>query len=393
MVDLYSNRYILQTIFFHFGLGCVLFSSAFFTTVVFKFNSATTTKVLLLVCSTVGCVFVLEFGIRVSGSYYTSLENCSNGAYHSFLRQEQRDSWYWTRPPDTTLNFLREEFKFVRATNSLGLSERDFQTQKMGLRIIGLGDSFTEGTGVPQDSTWLRRVESKLLQMSPELRTETINAGIGGSDPVYEYQLLADQLLKYKPDIVILSINSSDLSEIGYRGGVERFNEDGSSGRAAPNWEWIYQQSHIVRMVAHNGFKLNHYLISEEEASIGRDAALVHIKKVIEKLVKLGDSNQFKTLVVLHPIEADFGTQGYLNHQIVELNNYLSSSSVNHLDMLQCFNALGITNEDLSKDYYWPLDQHFNQRGYDVYGDCVTDALIEIMKEDPNFFETKSIPK
>ena len=58
-----------------------------------------------------------------------------------------------------------------------------------------------------------------------------------------------------------------------------------------------------------------------------------------------------------------------------------------------CISPWRSLHQDLSKDYYWPLDQHFNQRGYDVYGDCVTEALIEIMKEDPNFFETKSIPK
>lgn len=391
MVDLYSKRYILQTIFFHIGIGCLLFSAAVCTTKVFNFSSDSSSKVLLLIFSTLACLFLLEFGIRLNGAFYTSLEKCSNGAYHSFLRQEQRDSWYWVRPPDTTLNFLREEFKFERTTNSLGLSEREFATKKSGLRIIGLGDSFTEGTGVSQDSTWLKRVESQLRKISPELRAETMNAGIGGSDPVYEYQLLADLLLEFKPDIVIMSINSSDLSEIGYRGGFERFNEDGSSGKAAPKWEWIYQQSHIVRMVVHNGFGMNHYLCTEEEASAGKDAAVDHIKEAVERLVQLGAANQFKTLVVLHPIEVDFGNEGYVNHQLVELQDYLSSSTVNDLDILQCFNSLGIKNKEQAKDYYWPLDQHFNQKGYDIYGDCVSNALVEMIKEEPSFFNLDSI--
>lgn len=393
MVDLYSKRYILQTIFFHIGIGSVLFSAAVYTSKSFNFNSDTSTKVLLLVFSTLACVFFLEFGIRLNGAFYTSLEKCSNGAYHSFLRQEQRDSWYWVRPPDTTLNFPREEFKFNRTTNSLGLSDREFAIKKSGLRIIGLGDSFTEGTGVSQDSTWLKRVESQLRQINPELRAETLNAGVGGSDPVYQYQLLADQLLNYKPDIVILSINSSDLVEIGYRGGFERFNEDGSSGRAAPNWEWVYQQSHLVRMVAHNGFKLNHYLISEEEASLGKNLAVGHITEVMNKLVELGESHHFKTLVVLHPIETDFETQHYQNQQLVQLSNYLSPSNINYLDLLQCFKTLGVTNKEQAKEYYWPLDQHFNQKGYDVYGDCVTSALMEIIKEEPSFFNLDSVPK
>ena len=348
MVFLYSKRVSLSELFFHFGFAFVFFSIGLALVVAFNLSKENRIKVFLVIVSTILCLFVLEVSLRKSGTFMTELERGTDGIYTSFLRLEKRDSWYCIHPSDTTLHFFRAEFRFERKTNSLGLSERPISVDKPHYRIIGLGDSFTEGFGVSQDSTWLRKLERQLNHNS-EIEVETINAGIGGSDPVYEYQLFKDKLLGLAPDLVILSINSSDIGDLAYRGGFERFRTDGTSGRDAPWWEWIYQLNHLTRLVAHNGFKLNHYLVSPSEDKEGRFRFVQLVGDVVAKLNTLADANDFDLLIVVHPTIHDFESEGYLDPEMGQFIAELKSSENQLIDVRHCFAKIHVTDK--------PVDQ------------------------------------
>ncbi|MDB4655856.1 SGNH/GDSL hydrolase family protein [Flavobacteriales bacterium] len=368
--------------FFHFGFAFVLFSIGFTLVVAFNLSKENRIKVILALMSTMLCLFVLEVSLRVSGTFMTDLEKGANGNYCSFLRLEKRNSWYRDHPPDTMLNYFRTEFKFERNTNSLGLSERPISVDKSNYRIIGLGDSFTEGFGVSQDSTWLRRLERQLNLHNSEIEVETINAGIGGSDPVYEYQLFKNKLSGLAPDLVILSINSSDIGDLAYRGGFERFRTDGTSGRDAPWWEWIYQLNHLTRLVAHNGFKLNHYLVSPSEDEEGRSRFVELIGDVVAKLNVLAQENNFDLLIVVHPTIHDFESEGYLDPEMGQFIAELKSSENQLIDLRHCFAKIDVTDKLVAQKYYWPIDRHFNQLGYNVYADCLYETVLEKVKRE-----------
>lgn len=377
MFELYSKRQTLSSIFFHSGLVSLLFSSVFLVSWFFRFEKEDFYKTVLVAVSISVSLCLFEVGLRIDGRFYTALEQSGNGLYYSFLRDQYQDSWYWVRPADTTLNFPRKEFEFIRTTNSYGLSERPIEKHSVNFRILGLGDSFTEGTGVAQDSTWLRRVEFRLNSSKVFGMVETINAGVGGSDPVYSYTLLEDELLEFGPDVVILSVNSSDITDIAYRGGFERFHADGTAGRKPPKWEWFYQVSHLVRLIAHNGFQLNHYLVSPEDEEKGRGIALESLKQVATNLNSLASEEGFEPLIVIHPIIYDFKSPDYLDIELVEFKTFLKTTGFSYIDLKEEFDKIGVTNYTSASQFYWELDRHFNQKGYDFFGDCVTHYLME----------------
>src|ERR1700756_3582936 len=72
------------------------------------------------------------------------------------------------------------------AINSKGLRDREFNYERTPgtLRILMLGDSFTEGWGVALDDTFSKRLER--LYAANGVKAEVINAGVGNYNTVME---------------------------------------------------------------------------------------------------------------------------------------------------------------------------------------------------------------
>src|SRR5262245_50818881 len=72
-------------------------------------------------------------------------------------------------------------------------------------RILMLGDSFTEGWGVPVDETVSRRLEILFGQRG--MAAEVVNAGVGNSGSVQEVQGFLTRHARLNPDLVILNFD------------------------------------------------------------------------------------------------------------------------------------------------------------------------------------------
>ena len=98
--------------------------------------------------------------------------------------------------------------------NSRGLREREIAYQRTPgvLRILMLGDSFTEGWGVAFDDTFSKRIER--LYAARGIAAETINAGVGNYNTVMEVNYFLAEGRKYHPDIVVLNFVPNDAEEI-----------------------------------------------------------------------------------------------------------------------------------------------------------------------------------
>jgi lysophospholipase L1-like esterase len=100
-------------------------------------------------------------------------------------------------------------FKTQFQTNSLGMRDREHAIAKNGhRRIIGLGDSITEGFGVEEDETYLKVLESKYLT-----GVEVWNLGVVGYSTDQELQQLRQVIDVYHPDVVTLGFYFNDLAE------------------------------------------------------------------------------------------------------------------------------------------------------------------------------------
>ncbi len=96
--------------------------------------------------------------------------------------------------------------------NSFGLrdSEKNY-SKNVELRILGLGDSVTFGSGVNNNETYLYILQKYLEE--EKLSAETINAGVSGYELSQEYNFYKKEGYKYHADIVTLGIVLNDINE------------------------------------------------------------------------------------------------------------------------------------------------------------------------------------
>ncbi|PWU17489.1 MAG: arylesterase [Bdellovibrio sp.] len=75
--------------------------------------------------------------------------------------------------------------------------------------LVVLGDSLTEGYGVPRDKAFPALLEKMINDKSPAPKWKVVNAGISGSTSASGPQRMAWQL-KGHPDLIILALGGND---------------------------------------------------------------------------------------------------------------------------------------------------------------------------------------
>lgn len=355
--------------------------------VVFKIKASS--NIVLLLFSIWFSVFASEFLLRfvfkknltyherVGGhysSYYGYLSSFTDVVKHIF---KQRNYWYLTEEPNAEINLPLEGRSFIHRYNSLGLRDNEIPVATDNL-IIGLGDSFTEGIGTNQDSTWLRFLE-KNINNSSSTKIKTLNAGVQGSDPYFEYVLLEHLLQTYKPKLVLLSVNTSDIDDIVIRGGSERFKPNGKvEFRNAPYWEKLYAVSFIFRAIVHSTKQLDWSLLTMEEKEGKSHQALDSIEACIKQFSDLARKNKFKLATIFHPREVEVVLGKFaLDSLALKLKADSNFTIINLKD--EFVSSGSITPLNASK-YYWPTDLHHNTEGYKIWADIITPLVQKEMQ-------------
>lgn len=301
---------------------------------------------------------------------------------------EKRDKWFYTSSyAESSKGYLHvwsqdhyltsAEFSFFREINSENLPDINHPVPKPAneFRILALGDSFTEGDGAAADSTWLKFLEYSLKKKPLAKQLRYINAGVCGSDPFFEYMLLKTKLLKYKPDLVILCINSSDIEDIRIRGGWERFKADGTViYNNPPWWEPLYAGFRFLRPAFHlAGY--NEMLLKENDPQSFDPESGKKLEAVIEAFGQLATLQNFRLLVVFHPTRAE-NEAG--NAPWSKLARDTEKNGVyDVLDLLQYFKVTRRVKPENSYLYYWPYDGHHNSRGYAAFAEGVEWKLLQ----------------
>lgn len=110
--------------------------------------------------------------------------------------------------PNAAGDFYGVEIK----TNDIGFRDKGIDVKKTKKRILFVGDSFTLGWGVKEDSTFTRVLE-KILRTS-DYDYEVINSGIGNYNSRMECELFKWKGIKTNPDIVILMFFANDAEPV-----------------------------------------------------------------------------------------------------------------------------------------------------------------------------------
>lgn len=318
-------------------------------------------------------LFLVELLLRFVGIFKSYDEKVS-GHYASQYRQS-KPSWFHTWQPNSTAKYSQVEFEYYNKYNDLGHRELVFSSflkDTLTEKIICLGDSFTEGDGAPADSTWVKRLDFRLNQKIGFKKYRLYNAGVCGSDVYFNNRMLVYKLMALKPKMVIECVNFSDIHDIIYRGGGERFNKDGTtSGKVGPTWEYLFKYSHVFRaLITILGY--NGVLIKSTDFEKEKKNALNLIKEQIEITAKFCQTNKVKYILLVHPFPSDMNFKNNKN----EISTILISSPfvVNLFDPMVRF----YEKKDIS-EYSWKINGHFNSRGYEIMGDLIFDGLSQKM--------------
>ena len=111
----------------------------------------------------------------------------------------------WGLWPGTAGMFTSEGHAFVRI-NSVGMRDHEHPIAKPAgvYRIAVLGDSYTDATQIPLDSTYWARLPG-LLTSCGRPGVEVLNFGVAGYGTVQEWLMLHRASI-YSPDLILLQI-------------------------------------------------------------------------------------------------------------------------------------------------------------------------------------------
>lgn len=331
------------------------------------------------------CLTLLLFEIilRITG-FYNTVNEKRGGTY---LQQYNQiiPTWYWMHNPHDSLRYYTSEFSFASVANNYGFRDQDFDTSAhpTSKRILVIGDSFVEGIGANANETWPHQLEL-LLNTQTNDSVIIYNCGVAGSDPFYEYVLLRDRLIHFHPDVIIISLNYSDVYEYIVRGGMERFlNNKTVRHNNSPWFENAYRHVHIVRFLFHFIFRYDYSLLSPDEHWKAYNTFITKASETLILANKLCTANGIQLLVVIHPYLSS--NDRYLKDQkrLTKINDILKTNSIKTISLFDAFDKS--TNKNNAYLYAWKEDKHFTAEGYRLFANIL---FGQINQEYPNFWNS-----
>jgi hypothetical protein len=327
-----------------------------------------------------------EMLLRALCSYCTWRE-VNSGTFQSPYAVNE-DSWYFVRPKNSIDSYQQPEFDYEIRTNSLGFRDKEHPLDKAPgeLRILAIGDSFTEGQGAPFDQTWLSVLAHNLNRSQSAHQYTMMAAGVAGSDPFYQYRILVDKLLAYRPDLVMMVVNGSDVIDVIVRGGEERFLPNGRvKGVEPPSGAvtWLYKNSHFARFVLIEAFDYTHLMISKSERGPRAAEALEKIQSLIVKLDNLLKDKGVEFILVVLPSRQDVERNRY--NDLPDMQGLLDFSRAHGIRTIEVKPYLmdKLADGDTELDtLFWRRDYHFTPLGYRYVGEAVQQGLCD-QEADP----------
>lgn len=312
---------------------------------------------LYLLFITFSTVTFLEVLLYMFSPYKTMLEK--NGGFY-YVSPIADIRFEHTRKPNQKITHNQKEFSINYTTNSFGF--RGEEPNIGEVEILLMGDSFIEGWGVDNDSTISKVLENKL-----ECENCVMNAGVAASDLIAAYHRAVKLLPEIKPKILILNINDTDYNDIFLR-------YIAPHNRVSIAFEFFYGASFIVRHLSHLFLDIDQFLIKNQSKIAYEKEVQQKIFETLHLFQELSNQKNIRFFVVLQPYlnNLDYIIQKstlYPIHLFLEENKFSFYNA--HIDL---------QNYPQHEKLYWPIDQHFNNKGANVFGNLIYKALNEEYK-------------
>ena len=377
---------VLHSIVFYFSVLLLTTGCSLLVGLLFNFRREFFFKVGLFLLSTFLCLFVSEIFLRTNAINQSYMERRSNSYYPVYPRRNSNVDFVIEPSSPPFLN--SSEYKFARVRNNFGFRDKDFTLKKDSSSILiqTYGDSFTEGDGAQQDSSYPSMLHTIILNSStPNISVQ--NFGVCGSDPGFTFRQLQDIGLTFKPDVAVIAYSSFDLTaDFFTRGGLERFKDGFWQSSDGPNWEWLYASSYVARLVANSVFGITHtnFFLSEEQKAKRINYLKPKWNETFQRIAELARNNHIQIMLLKKPERSELDNNEYMCDFSFFENIADTISVFKRFDLLPYYrDSLGITEQN-SAQYYWPIDGHHNATGYAAMAKSVGAGLKKFY---PQLFE------
>jgi len=276
------------------------------------------------------------------------------------------------------------EFAYDNTCNSLGLRDEEHALQKPAgvFRILGLGDSFTYGTGAHFEESYLYLLEQSLnARPGPHPRVEIIKAGVPRFFPEPERMLLESLGRKFEPDLIIVGFLPNDVVDTYL--GLDAVTVDKSgfllTRQAAELGAFglvLYKYSYLCRLVLakYVSWRISREyrpdLVSPYQENGPYEATWGKIEEEYGKMAALAKVLGAE-LLVLHIPQQGPWTERH-NYPPHRLGQWAQAKGVAFLDCLPAMKQAAP-----SKRLYYPQDGHCTPAGYAIIADELAKYLTE----------------
>lgn len=323
-------------------------------------------------------MLVFEFLLLfLLGSVNTFYENKTSVYFSEYKRKEQiklinifsttnrRFAWENGYLPNSANYYKTFDFTIPVTYNPIGLRGKlpPVKKQENEYRIITLGDSFTEGFGAEEDSTFPYLLQ-KQLQKKTNKKITVINGGICGSNPLHEIKIYSNLLEHYNPDLILIISNLTDIKDIEFT--LHKSNP--------PLKEYIIASNRIFRIIDYGILKNDMNIENCSKNATYRNK--YNLKILMDSLLNFSKrlNHEGKQLAIIY---------NPCKEEIININNTHPSKSLitsyetsglNLIDLRKTFKNV-IHNKSELASYLWKSDAHYTPKGYNLMAKEVADEI------------------
>lgn len=254
--------------------------------------------------------------------------------------------------------------------NSLGFRGKETTHEKPPntVRIVGIGDSFTFGTGVRNEDTFLSILESRLAATITKANIEVLNLGVGGYNTAHEVSLLNHVGVSLHPDIVVIFFFLNDTNA----GGTASAFGAQITEQQLPFWRRHSQLADLIASGLERQRAARELVKNYNDSYQDKAAGWERSKRALRNAKSLADKKDFELVLAIFPVLWNL-SDNYPFLQIHRtVSDFASGLSIPVLDLQPEFS--GFDGPEL---WAHPNNQHPNAQGHEIAGIALSKFLTE----------------
>ena len=298
------------------------------------------------------------------------------------------------------------EYKEKYSINKYGFRDVEFDLSPEITRIYIVGDSFTYGVGIEENTkTLAKKLEESLRSHNPIKNFRVYNLGTMGYSPDQEFRLISERVIpKFKPDIIIWNIViPSDLYDGSFADnwpipalyGISNGNL--ASYDARLNWFYprnylgqkfpsVFQKS-LTFGIFFRYLSGNH-IFNRKPNLTNHELIKWAAKKIVmqaEEIKQQNISGALGPLIVFTPNKEHwhYSESSDYTQAFELLKSELFNKEIEFIDISEILLKKGIDTSKLEGEpgLYFKYDFHPNEFGVKVFSDEILEGLIGIIEE------------